>query len=377
MKRFGFTILLFVLFAGHPAAEGPFETSKNGYVFLPAAGSGEATLPKNLPKGPEEFSIPQPIEADPQNIVDVAKNPDLRGKLATEASDNLRAFQEIFTYMEEKHGSAPSKLILPPGEYRVKVKSKNDFVLRNKRHFTLDGSGATIVFSYTAPENGKTVELFLFNVNSCLNTKIANLKIDWDWENYPLASLVEVVGLGANQETLRVKVSDFNEARKRQFDSADSIYSDFQPFDAERGMIGVSWVNKIGIGKDAIMTLRWGSTERKFFEEKVDWEGPEATFRPLPEQRTWVRDYVRVGFRYLVRHYVYTSTAFVLNASTNTTVENVTIYSAPGMGLSGKGKTHHTWLKQFQLINKPGTYGKRWCTATADGINFGSTLGFL
>lgn len=377
MKFFRNIFFFLVLASPLLSAAGAFETSKNGFVFLPASGSGDAALPKNLPKGPEEFSIPQPLEAEAKDVVDVAKNPELVGKINPDAPDNLRGFQEIFAYMEEKHGSVPSKLILPMGVFKVKVKSRNDFAIKNKRHFTLDGNGATILFSYTAPENGRTVELFLFSLNSCLNTKVVNLTIDWDWENYPIASLVEVVGLGANQESLRIRVEDFNEARKRQFDSADSIYSDFQPFDSDRGAIGVKWVNQLGIGGDAVMPLRWGSAEKKFFEEKVEWDGSEATLRPLAEKRAWVRDYVRVGFRYLVRHYVYGSAAFVLNASTNTTVENVTVYSAPGMGLAGKGKTHHTWLKNFSLINKPGTYGKRYCTAAADGINFGSTLGFL
>lgn len=377
MKSFAFAFFYFAAALGHLSAQSSFETSKNGYVFLPASGSGDVALPKNLPKGPEEFSIPQPLEADARDTIDVAKNPDLANKIRPDSPDNLRGFQEIFSYMDEKHGATPSKLILPQGVYKVKVKSKNDFAIKNKRHFTLDGNGATIVFSYTTPENGKTVELFLFSLNGCLNTKVVNLKIDWDWENYPIASLVEVIGIGANQEYLRIRVDDFNEVRKRQFDSADSIYSDFQPFDADRGSIGVAWVNKLGVGKDAVFNLRWGSGESKMFEEKIDWDGAEATLRPFPHQKGWIREVARVGVHYLVRHYVYTSTAFVVNASTNTTVENVTIYSAPGMGLAGKGKTHHTWLKNFQLINKPGTLGKRWCTAAADGINFGSTLGYL
>lgn len=377
MKPIRKTLFALPLIVSLLPAEGPFETSKNGFVFLPATGSGPAISHAPRPRGPAEFSIPQPAEADAAHIVDVSKTPALLAKISVDSTDNLRGFQEIFAYMEEKFAGVPSKLILPPGEYRVKVRSKNDFVLKNKRDFTLDGHGATLVFSYTAPENGRTVELFLFNIRSCLNTRIVDLKIDWDWENYPIASLVEVVGIGEAQESLRIRVEDFNPARKRQFESADSIYSDFQPFDAHRGAIGVKWVNQLGIGGDAVMPLRWGSAEKKFFEEKVDWEGAEATFRPLPEKRGWVRDYVRVGFTYLVRHYVYTSTAVALNANTNLTLDRVTVYSAPGMGIGGKGKGRHTWIKNFNLINKPGTYGKRWCTAAADAINFGSTLGYL
>ncbi|MEK6795097.1 MAG: right-handed parallel beta-helix repeat-containing protein [Spirochaetota bacterium] len=349
------------------------------FAFIEASRTGAAApLPSAVPVGAEEFTVPPPRAADDKNIVRISENADLNAKLSENADDNLQGLIDIFTYMKSRHGDAPSKLVLPRGVFRVKIGAKKELALLSMSDFTLDGNGATLLFSYRSPEDANVNPLHLLRISTCRDVKIHNLIMDWDWDIYPITSVAEVTRIDPDADSVSFRVYDMSDARKRQFDSCPSIYGDFQPFDYGRGAIGVQWVNTLGITSDAVMTRRWGSPAKKFFEEDTSWSSDEVTLKTVKEKRNWMRSFVKPGFQYLVRHYVYNTGAFWLVANTNLTLANVTVYSAPGMGIrGGEGKGHHTLLSNFRIMNKPGTYGKRYCTVAADGMNFGSTLGYL
>lgn len=345
-------------------------------TFVRAPRTAErAALPSELPSGPAPFSIERPKEAQGENIIRIADHV-LKDKLREDADDNLKGMLAVITYAKERIG--PVKIVLPKGVFRFRIGAKNDLVLSGMKDITIDGNGATLLFSYLKPEDANVNPLHCIRITSCERMRLHDLTFDWDWNEYPLASVAEVTAVDSENDRVRFRVYDMNDARKRQFDSCPSIFSDFQPFDYDRGAIGVHWVNSLGITSDANMVRRWGSTAKKFFEDDTSWNGDKVTMHLVKEKRAWLQSFVRPGFQYLVRHYIYNTGTFWINANTNITLENITIHGSPGMGLrGGEGNGHHTHLSNVRIMNKPGTYGKRYCTAVSDGMNFGSTGGYL
>jgi len=81
---------------------------------------------------------------------------------------------------------------------------------------------------------------------------------------------------------------------------------------------------------------------------------------------------VPVGHLVVLRHYVYGHNAIAFHRCADVTVEDVTVWSTPGMGLIGIVSENVT-LNRFNVLIRPGT--QRLMSATADATHFGGCKG--
>ncbi|MHC4717982.1 MAG: right-handed parallel beta-helix repeat-containing protein [Planctomycetota bacterium] len=80
----------------------------------------------------------------------------------------------------------------------------------------------------------------------------------------------------------------------------------------------------------------------------------------------------KVGALMILRHKVYGPGAIGLNECVNARVENVTIHTAPGMGVRGS-RTENIHLKGVRIVPRPGS--PNMMSVTADATHFNSCLG--
>jgi nitrous oxidase accessory protein NosD len=84
------------------------------------------------------------------------------------------------------------------------------------------------------------------------------------------------------------------------------------------------------------------------------------------------RGRAKVGAAVVVRHYIYCYNGFSLDHCSDILFEDVTIYSAAGMGIHASDSTDMT-VRKLQV--RAGEDGKRWMTTTADATHFNTCRG--
>jgi hypothetical protein len=83
---------------------------------------------------------------------------------------------------------------------------------------------------------------------------------------------------------------------------------------------------------------------------------------------------MKVGFLAVLRHQTYGFNALSFHACKEVTVEDITVYHTPGMGLTA-GQCHNMNIRRFNVLIKPGT--RRMISANADGSHFGGCTGLI
>ena len=81
-----------------------------------------------------------------------------------------------------------------------------------------------------------------------------------------------------------------------------------------------------------------------------------------------------IGRWMILRHQVYGPAAISFQGCKNVRVENVTIHTVPGMGVTGGGTTNIT-LKGLHVVPRPNS--RRIMSATADGTHFNGCMGTI
>lgn len=234
--------------------------------------------------------------------------------------------------------SGADALYISPGVYRFAAGRHP--VFEGLRDFRLEGSGAEFVF--------RTAEAFM-TIRHCERMEVRGLTVDWDWTHRPLASIGVVTQVDP--------AGAWFEMRFPEYETLPSGLElrGFNPMDERTMTPGCPLGREFGgerLGQPIVLA--------------------DGTVRiPLPEQGGFA--FLAPGQAYIVRHYVYDAPAFELHANRHLTLEEVTVYGAPGHAFVSTGPQHHWQLQRCRLLKRPGT--TRCISATADGCHISNSLG--
>src|SRR5262245_53437928 len=249
----------------------------------------------------------------------------------TSGVSTYKAFKRALDACRQRRAA---KLIIPTGRYafddpKILQPDVNAHIgLFQLSDLTIDGQGSEFVFHH--PRIG-----FVFG--GCQRLLIRNITVDWD---ITLAS-TGIARKELNGQT-SIRISDIYPANENTMFGAVNSYD--------------------------IKGLRWVKGGAEVYNPRnVTMIGPQSFASPDFNQ-------FGDGEEVLIRHYVYGSDAFNVNqGSADVTLENITVYSCPGMGFGFFSAERGFRLSGCRIMQKPG--GRRLISATADGAHFARTLG--
>ncbi|MFR6033178.1 MAG: hypothetical protein ACLUKN_08420 [Bacilli bacterium] len=149
------------------------ETQRDFYPITSNTARYTGKLGK-LPTGAKEFEVELP---NPKNNIEVnAKD----FGLSPSCPDPQDAINKAIAHCK-KIGA--SKLIVERGTYFIN--KDGSIVFDGIKDLTFDANGSTFIYNKM---NGTNLR-----IKNCERVKFCNFNFDWDWENDPLGSIVEVV----------------------------------------------------------------------------------------------------------------------------------------------------------------------------------------
>lgn len=263
----------------------------------------------------------------PGNVVDIAAF----GALPDDGQDDTPAFLAAFA---EVARTRAERLVLHPGRYDLMAGANPDspstlFPIADLNGFTLDGGGAELMVS------GATS---LFYFANCQDVRLTGFSVDSPRAPF---SVGEVIAAESRWFDVRV-----DEEFPVQGGEAVGAFMDYDPgtgLPARQGLDVYNGVERTEL--IAPQTLR----------VHLAWDIP-----------------VPVGRLVVLRHWVYGHNAIVLQRCRNVSVEDVTVYTTPGMGLVGI-VSEDISLTRFNVLIRPGT--RRLMSATADATHFAGCKG--
>ncbi|MBL8994806.1 MAG: right-handed parallel beta-helix repeat-containing protein [Spirochaetia bacterium] len=301
-------------------------------VLLPPKGQA-GSLPV-LPTGAAAFTIdlPKLKSGSSLSVADCGASPDL--------ADNSKAFKDAIARIAAE---GFSQLKVPPGIYRFT--SDAPLTFDHLIDFEFDGGGATLLFH---KKSGSLIE-----IKSCERVRFRNFKIDWDWKKTPLASVVTVEETDPVAKTTVIRFNDYE-----NFPAQDTRIAFLQLLDPK------TFLN------DYLENFRlYVETFKGRSSAKYEWLAGNRMKVSVGNPK------IKVGQQYLAAHYYYDMPGVNMSDNAHLTLEDVTLYSCPGMGFIGHGRQHHWQLLGVKLIRPPGS--SRPTTCTADHLHSGNSLGFL
>jgi hypothetical protein len=309
--------------------------------FLPADGKIKPAKPLHIPKGSDEFTIDLPHPAVPSSIsvADFGAAPNL--------ADNTKAFNKAIAYCREKK---IAKLIVPKGTYRFT--GPDEIAFTKLTDFEFDGQGSHFIFYR------ESVKGHLINIDGCVRTLFHNFTMDWDWNKDPLASVVSLKKIGPQGEYIDLLFVDYKEFPKKHL----GVPPYMEQLDPVTLSPGCENANTVWWGDGNGVRMKWLSgnllriyardCDKKNFAEKLN-----------------------SGSLFRMNHYAWALIGVLMANNAHLTLENVTLYSAPGAGFVSWGLQHHWQLRSVNIVKLPGS--NRPITCTADHHHVGGSLGYL
>ena len=237
---------------------------------------------------------------------------------------------------------AGSKLLIPPGTYRVAPTAP--FTLQNLTNVTVNGQGSTLIFETLLEGN----EAFLLSGNSQM--LMENLNLDWDWNVEPIAALAVASNVSGTSCTLTFPASTTS-AQMSQYASFNwmTLFG-MDPTHLVRNDMSIY---SFSGGPQPTRTVTGANTMNVTF----------PTALPLTN-----------GKSYCVRFLYYDMGAFKIAACSNLQLFEVNIYSMPGMGFFFEDR-----MKNFELnhcyITRSSTGTANPLTTAADGVHSDESQG--
>lgn len=307
---------------------------------IPAPRQAKAVpLPAVLPTGSEEFTVDRPKKESRKEF-----NAKEFG-VSTASKDNTAALQRAIDTVRRQ---APARLFLEPGVYRFE--GEKPLIFNALTDFELDGQGAELRFHRTGGDRQ------LIAVSNSTRLELKNFTVDWDWERDPLASVVTVDSVAPDRRSIRLRFVDYE-----KFPNTDLRVADLSRIDPANRQADP--VRPVRITLE--MNKGQNRPEARFLEPNL----VELTSRPGMFKSAMP------GETFLMRHYGYDFGAFFLRNNQHLTLENVTVASAPGMGVITSGRQHHWQLLNCRIAPPAGS--KRPCSTTADAMHTISSAGFF
>lgn len=281
--------------------------------------------------GPNNFHIELPI-SDGKPVVDAAEF-----GVHPENPSNGAAFARA---IEHCRSIGTAKLVLPKGVYRFDDGEHLSF--RGLKDFVFDGQRSELVFS---------IPRSFVSITGCERVLFRDFIIDWDWQKQPLARIAQITQVAPGFESFDVLFPEHDEIPD------DLRFRDMIPMHQR--------------------TLTPGCPRGFEFHETVVEDHREKVtpntlrlFCRRPEHMTFLSE----GQTYRMRHFVYDANGISMDSNQHLTLEDITIYSAPGHALISSGDQHHWQLLHCSLKRRPGK--TRCISATADGHHISNSQGF-
>lgn len=261
--------------------------------------------------------------------------------LSEENEDNFSAFQNALNYCSLNPGT---RLVIDKGTYYFR--STDGLDINNCKELLIEGNGATFVFSSPG------YKIFVRN-SDCV--EIRDLKVDWDWDESPLASVVTIKNADSDRNTVELVF------KNKEYCDENCRMQAITQCDPENYTFGAKHSSKESYlyqDADSIKAV-----------EKIS----DDTLRVT---HNGAMDSFENGEKYILRHYVYDGTIFSLrDNSKNVTFNNISIFSSPGMAYICEGNCSH-----FQIIDNfigaaPEYKDKRCVSLCADAIHIVNTDG--
>jgi hypothetical protein len=296
-----------------------------------------------------------------------------------ENSDNFDALTRAFSDCRNSNGC---RIFVRPGIYRFT--KEQPLFLRGVDSVTIDGQGSMFLFRRETVFN----RFMAFETTKYLTIK--NLRIDWDWSRWRIASLVEVINTSFSTANPTMDLR-FMEVQNISLATIHKWY-DLQAVDGENFTYGVRDENRQG--------QYWGLDSNVISAEKIYERVNVSVWDPTVNQTIQVEtnastsNHVRLSLQtalqpvpsgfYLIRHFSYEGHALQFVGCSYCIVDNVTVYSAIGMGIAFHENSHHILIKDTKITifqnnsNPEGSRGyTRHISLASDGINFINTQGFI
>ncbi|MBI4978089.1 MAG: right-handed parallel beta-helix repeat-containing protein [Spirochaetes bacterium] len=302
-------------------------------VLLPLDGAA-GMLPAPLPNGASAFSIdlPRLKTGSSLSVADCGAS--------TELADNSEAFK---TAIARCAAEGISQLTVPPGVYRFTSDAPLSF--KKLTDFELDGRGST--FQFFKKRNA------LIEITDCERVRFKDLIIDWDWEKAPLASRVTVEESDPVSKSTMLRFNDYE-----NFPARDTRIAFLELLDPETQQFDFTANYRL-----YVETFKGRSVP------KYEWLDGRRLKVSVANAK------LKPGALLLAAHYYYDMPGVSMNDNEHLTLQDVTLYSCPGMGFLGHGQQHHWQLIRAKIVTPPGS--GRPTTCTADHLHVGNSKGFL
>lgn len=289
-----------------------------------------------LPTGAKEFTVERPRPKDGAVTVRAVDF-----GFSEDAEDNTVALKNAIKHCKE---SGAAVLELAPGSYRMTA--DDAVVFDAMSDFTLDGKGAKLVFLKKAGTN--------FLLRYCERVVLRDFSFDWDWSVDPLASVVEVVGVG--EKTVDFKFLDYERFPRR--DLRIAIVSSFDPVTRSVGIEG---------GFDRGFEFVVGRNPKP----ETEWLG-DNVLRVAVERHNPFQP----GQLFRMQHYYYDGCGIAMNGNRHLTIEDVHILSCTGHALLVDNIQQY-WQFLRVRIAAPADDPRRVITCTADHCHIVKSRGFF
>ena len=266
-----------------------------------------------------------------RNVIDVAST----GAVANDGKDDTAALRKAIALCRKRPGSvlrfAKGRYDFsaePPGGAKPRHKSMN---FRGCRDLLVDGGGATLMFDGV---------IGVMSFADCHNVVVRNLTIDWKRQPFSTGMVVATAA--------------------KSFDV--KVFEEFPVVGGEPVGAFMEYDPKTGWPRRRCVDVYSGVTSTELV-------GPQ-----LLRVHTKAPSRANVGALSVLRHTVYGPGGLSFNGCSNVLVENITIHTVPGMGITG-GDTRDIVVRGLKIIPRPGTRGLM--TATADAIHFNGCSGTI
>ncbi len=243
---------------------------------------------------------------------------EIHGADHTGTYDSSRAFIKAIATLPQAHGH----LSIPPGVYRFQESSEALFKFKDYSDLQIDGNGAVLLFE------GNTCP---FEMRHCMKVVVRNLTIDWQRPPFSQGEVTE-----AGPRWMRVNID-----KQFPITGEEPIYA-IGEYDRSLGLMSVNGLDLYG----QVRSVRLLGAQ----DIRIDLNHPVS---------------VHVGSTMVIRYRLY-SNLFNFVRCEDVTIEDVTLFSAPGMGiLAERGKD----FRFRHLRVQPTTGSNRLLSLNADAIH--------
>lgn len=311
---------------------------ENLYIATPEARKFCGDLGK-IPSGAEDFEVLPPAPSS-EKIVNAAD---------FGISENCENFvAKMNAAIAKCREIGASKLVLNKGIYKVANDGEINF--SDLKDFIFDGSGSTLVYRKNYGGN--------FNITNCRRMVFKNLKMDWDWENDPIASLVEVVKIERNGDSyFDAKFLDYE-----NFPNKNSRIAILTGYDMKN-----SHINAPGLFTRVLeLTKGKGITRR-------EWVAPNV-LRVYYSKNDLAP--FEIGQHFIFAHYYYDMHGFFLRSNEHLSLENVEILSCAGHAFAVAGTQKYWQLKNVKIGIPKGSKA-RYLSCAGDHLHIAYSAGYF